>query len=61
VSFCVKEGIGGFLPALPSPPIFVKDAKFKHFLLTKIVNAERAAMRYAYDSIFFFLKVTNMI
>lgn len=46
VSFCAKEGIGGFLPALPSPPIFAKDAKFKHFLLAKIVNAERAAMRY---------------
>eukprot|EP00026_Physarum_polycephalum_P000766 Phypoly_transcript_00767.p1 GENE.Phypoly_transcript_00767~~Phypoly_transcript_00767.p1 ORF type:complete len:887 (+),score=142.43 Phypoly_transcript_00767:204-2864(+) len=47
VSFCAKEGIGGFQPVLPNPPVFPKDAKFKHFLLAKVVNAERAAMRSA--------------
>mmetsp|Transcript_22215 Transcript_22215/g.87518 ORF Transcript_22215/g.87518 Transcript_22215/m.87518 type:complete len:606 (+) Transcript_22215:2441-4258(+) len=44
VSVATKRPIGPFPPALPNPPIFMHGELFREFLLTKIVNAERAAM-----------------
>jgi len=31
-------------PAIPSPAIFPKNANFNEFLLTKLINCERATM-----------------
>jgi ankyrin repeat protein len=44
VALAVREGVPQFGPALPDPPIFKKDETFKDFLLSKMVNAERAAL-----------------
>uniref|UniRef100_A0A6B2L821 Rap-GAP domain-containing protein n=1 Tax=Arcella intermedia TaxID=1963864 RepID=A0A6B2L821_9EUKA len=32
-------------PLLPTPPIFEANSHFKHFLLTKCINAERTALK----------------
>lgn len=39
-----KNGVPDFGPPLPSPSIFSKDEVFRDFLLSKIVNAERATL-----------------
>jgi len=47
LAIVAKEGVPTFGPPLPYPPIFEKDAYFRQFLLSKMVNAERASMRSA--------------
>lgn len=44
VCFCNRGSVRPFFPKLPSPAEFVKGPDFKQFLLTKLVNSERAAM-----------------
>jgi hypothetical protein len=39
-----KAGVKSFGPVIPKPAIFRKTQKFKRFFLTKLINAERAAM-----------------
>jgi len=39
-----KEGMPPFGPALPHPSIFEKGPQFREFLLTKLINGERAAL-----------------
>lgn len=39
-----KNGVPDFGPPLPSPPIFSKHEVFRDFLLSKIINAERATL-----------------
>jgi len=43
-----KFGVKPYAPILPEPCLFNRDSKFRDFLLTKLVNGERAAM-YAPD------------
>ena len=45
VSIAAKEGVPKFAPSLPNPCIFKKGADFRDFLLTKILNAENAAVK----------------
>eukprot|EP01102_Stenamoeba_stenopodia_P007435 TRINITY_DN2080_c1_g2_i2.p1 TRINITY_DN2080_c1_g2~~TRINITY_DN2080_c1_g2_i2.p1 ORF type:complete len:388 (-),score=95.72 TRINITY_DN2080_c1_g2_i2:905-2068(-) len=42
VGVCSKD-FPDFGPALPDPPVFEKTPEFREFLLTKMVNGERAA------------------
>eukprot|EP01128_Nolandella_sp_AFSM9_P010766 TRINITY_DN748_c0_g1_i1.p1 TRINITY_DN748_c0_g1~~TRINITY_DN748_c0_g1_i1.p1 ORF type:complete len:609 (+),score=159.41 TRINITY_DN748_c0_g1_i1:34-1827(+) len=44
VNVLSKVGVRSFGPAIPKPAIFRKSPEFKRFLLTKLVNGERAAM-----------------
>lgn len=44
VSVCAKEGVKPYHPPNPHPPVFEKDDYFRNFLLTKVINSERAAM-----------------
>jgi len=44
VAVASKQGVRPFGPKLPKKPIFAKGKDFRRFLLTKILNAERAAM-----------------
>ena len=39
-----KGGTHSYVPALPNPPAFPPGHLFTHFLLTKAINSERAAM-----------------
>jgi len=45
VAIVHKAGTVPSLPDLPFPPVFEKNEEFHKFLLTKCVNAERAAMQ----------------
>lgn len=40
-----KEGVPKFAPSLPNPCIFKKGEDFREFLMTKILNAENAAVK----------------
>jgi RAP1 GTPase activating protein 1 len=44
VAFAMREGVPQFGPPLSEPPIFKKDELFRDFFLSKLVNAERAAL-----------------
>jgi len=48
VSIANKFGVRPYGPLLPNPALFHKGPNFRDFLLTKLINAERAAM-YAPD------------
>jgi hypothetical protein len=39
-----KPGVPPYTPFLPHPPVFEKDNEFRHFLFTKLINAERATV-----------------
>jgi len=45
VTFVCKDVVQNFGPSFPHSYCFPKNAKFREFLLTKLVNAERGAMR----------------
>lgn len=45
VSIAAKEGVPKFAPNLPNPCIFRKGEEFRNFLLTKVLNAENAAVK----------------
>lgn len=45
LQFARKEGVPEFLPQLPSPAVFDNGPDFREFLLTKLINAERAALK----------------
>ena len=45
VSVAAKEGVPKFAPSLPNPCIFKKSDELREFLLTKILNAENAAVK----------------
>eukprot|EP01125_Pyxidicula_operculata_P005820 TRINITY_DN2031_c0_g2_i2.p1 TRINITY_DN2031_c0_g2~~TRINITY_DN2031_c0_g2_i2.p1 ORF type:complete len:1590 (+),score=416.14 TRINITY_DN2031_c0_g2_i2:99-4868(+) len=38
-----KEGVEKFIPGLPDPPYIQSDTEGKEYLLTKLINAERAS------------------
>ena len=40
-----KPGVRYYSPYIPSPATFQKNADFRHLLLTKLINSERAAMQ----------------
>lgn len=44
-NLAVKENVSTFGPPLPSPPIFHDPTTFRHFLLSKLINGEREAIR----------------
>jgi len=44
VAYVAKKGVKPSLPELPDPPIFYNDLHLRDFVLTKIVNSERAAI-----------------
>ena len=39
-----RTGVNPYGPFLINPPIYIKNAEFREFLFTKLINAERAAM-----------------
>eukprot|EP01102_Stenamoeba_stenopodia_P011524 TRINITY_DN3552_c0_g2_i4.p1 TRINITY_DN3552_c0_g2~~TRINITY_DN3552_c0_g2_i4.p1 ORF type:complete len:873 (-),score=219.76 TRINITY_DN3552_c0_g2_i4:312-2930(-) len=45
VAVVAKEGVVMHPPHLPNPAIFEKDGYFRSFLLSKLINAEKAAMK----------------
>jgi len=49
VQIATKPGVPPFPPYLPDPPLFEKDAKFREYLLTKLINGERATIAMAKD------------
>jgi len=42
---CTKSGVPPFIPDIPEPPIFNKDAVSRDFFLHKLVNGERASYK----------------
>eukprot|EP01117_Protostelium_nocturnum_P009158 TRINITY_DN327_c0_g1_i1.p1 TRINITY_DN327_c0_g1~~TRINITY_DN327_c0_g1_i1.p1 ORF type:complete len:652 (+),score=199.04 TRINITY_DN327_c0_g1_i1:107-2062(+) len=48
IQFANKFGVKPYSPAIEKPPLFEKDRSLRDFLLTKLINGERAAM-YAPD------------
>jgi len=44
MAIACKEGVRPFGPAMPFPAIFPADDIFREFLLTKLINGERAAL-----------------
>ena len=44
IAFANKAGVRPYGPFLPENSIFSKSSEFRDFLLTKLINAERAAM-----------------
>eukprot|EP00727_Mastigamoeba_balamuthi_P005949 m51a1_g1974 putative domain-containing protein (1075) ;mRNA; r:1105937-1109935 len=44
ISIATKRGMRPFGPDLPDPPVFPKTKAFANFLLTKLLNAEQAAL-----------------
>lgn len=44
VSVMFKEEVRSFGPVVPKPPVFVRGEEFKGWLLTKLINAERASL-----------------
>jgi len=55
LSFASKDGVPLFGPLIPEPNIFEKGPRFRQFLLTKLINGERAA----YDTPAFYNKLTR--
>ncbi|XP_056414419.1 rap1 GTPase-activating protein 2 isoform X3 [Hyla sarda] len=45
VSVTAREDVPSFGPPLPNPPVFQKNAEFREFLLTKLINAEYACCK----------------
>eukprot|EP01118_Nematostelium_gracile_P017909 TRINITY_DN779_c0_g1_i12.p1 TRINITY_DN779_c0_g1~~TRINITY_DN779_c0_g1_i12.p1 ORF type:complete len:994 (+),score=254.51 TRINITY_DN779_c0_g1_i12:1213-4194(+) len=45
VAISCKPGVVPFGPYLPNPAVFEKNDQFREFILTKLINAERAAMK----------------
>ena len=45
VSVTSKEGVPKFMPDMPNPCVFKKGTDFREFLLTKILNGEKAAFK----------------
>uniref|UniRef100_A0A8C6VPR1 RAP1 GTPase activating protein 2 n=1 Tax=Naja naja TaxID=35670 RepID=A0A8C6VPR1_NAJNA len=45
VTVTAREDVPSFGPSLPSPPVFQKNAEFREFLLTKLINAENACCK----------------
>uniref|UniRef100_A0A914ZB62 Rap-GAP domain-containing protein n=1 Tax=Panagrolaimus superbus TaxID=310955 RepID=A0A914ZB62_9BILA len=45
VSVTARDDVPFFGPTLPAPSIFRKGKDFRHFLLTKLINAENAAYK----------------
>ncbi|XP_055082610.1 rap1 GTPase-activating protein 2-like [Periophthalmus magnuspinnatus] len=45
VSVTAREDVPPFGPPLPRPPLFRKGSEFREFLLTKLINAERACYK----------------
>ncbi|XP_007435224.2 rap1 GTPase-activating protein 2 isoform X1 [Python bivittatus] len=45
VAVTAREDVPSFGPSLPSPPVFQKNAEFREFLLTKLINAENACCK----------------
>jgi len=45
ISFAIKIGGKTVEPALPLPAVFEKNEIFRHFLLTKLINCERATLQ----------------
>ncbi|XP_055004996.1 rap1 GTPase-activating protein 2-like [Boleophthalmus pectinirostris] len=45
VSVTAREDVPPFGPSLPRPPFFHKGSEFREFLLTKLINAERACYK----------------
>jgi len=43
MSVASKLGVADIVPGLPDPPLLEKDAVSREYLLTKLINAERAA------------------
>jgi len=41
---CARTGVPQFRPPIPSPPIFESGHYFREFLLTKLLNGERATV-----------------
>lgn len=42
---CSKKNVNSFRPDLPFPAVFNHDARFRHFLLTKLINGQIAARK----------------
>lgn len=42
-----KPGVPWFPPPIPNPPLFEKNEQFRRFLLTKLINAEKATVKMA--------------
>ena len=40
-----KKNVNSFRPDLPLPPVFSHDSRFRHFLLTKLINGQIAARK----------------
>jgi hypothetical protein len=45
VEIVTKPGVPPSFPLLPDPPLFEKGAEFRNFLLSKMVNLEKAVTR----------------
>ncbi|KAG8450707.1 hypothetical protein GDO86_003109, partial [Hymenochirus boettgeri] len=45
VSVTAREDVPSFGPQLPNPPVFQKNAEFREFLLSKLINAEHACCK----------------
>lgn len=45
VQLARKREVPEFEPELPNPPIFESEEEFKNFLLTKLINGEKASMK----------------
>ncbi|XP_064830484.1 rap1 GTPase-activating protein 2-like isoform X3 [Oncorhynchus masou masou] len=45
VSVTAREDVPPFGPPLPNPAVFKKGPEFRHFLLTKLINAENACYK----------------
>lgn len=43
ITIAAKEGVRPWKPLMPTPNIFEKSSALREFLLTKLINAERAA------------------
>uniref|UniRef100_A0A6B2L7D2 Rap-GAP domain-containing protein n=1 Tax=Arcella intermedia TaxID=1963864 RepID=A0A6B2L7D2_9EUKA len=55
MSVASKTAVPSFGPELPEPPLFPSSNLFREFLLTKVINAERAA----YKAVPFSTKMAN--
>ncbi|ELR11121.1 RapGAP/RanGAP domain containing protein [Acanthamoeba castellanii str. Neff] len=44
IGFADKVGVRSYAPLLPDPPVFEKNQAFRHWFMTKLVNAERASL-----------------
>jgi hypothetical protein len=44
ISITTKDGVPPYGPSVPFPSIFKKEPELREFLLTKLINGERAAL-----------------